>query len=515
MTKRMIIIILPLVLVPLFLVLILSSWILGASIRSLILERVEYSNSRINNNFDLFTRQMEDSMRQIIANADVQKSLTQVEVSYTTLNSISNHLKLYNFGPIQEILYMDNQQNIVQTHEFAGASIKSILKSHIQAGVSGTYASPVWTFHEDDISGDSGRFLFITRYIRHLDLDTEPGLLIFKVDPIIMDDIFDFRIMVDNVDYLLLDRNNQLVFHNVYPEWVGTSAESLSGYQGFHEDSQEFSSKSAKTDHYIYTYHLNQQTGWKIIAVIPYRLALQQLRRLQMIIYLIIVAAAGGAVAIVYITSLKFTNPIRELEEAMHSFRDGKFNMRVQIEQNDEIGEMGKSFNLMADEISTLLETIQEDQKALTSAELESLTYQINPHFIYNTLDNVHMLARSSGDKKISQLILSLTKFLRISLSKGQMIISLKDEFEHVENYLKIQRIRFGKTFDFNVTLNMAIEDMQIVKFILQPMAENCITHGFRSIDSGGRIDINGRQIGEKIEICIEDNGAGIDTATL
>jgi len=505
---------LPLVLVPLALVLILSSWLAGAYIKTLILERLDYSNEQINDRFAHFADQMEDIMRRMIVNDDVQESLTQSAISHGRQNRISGFLKLYNYGAIRDILYMDNRRNIIQTHEFSAATLQSISESHIQSRLSGTYAKQVWTFHEDDISGDEGQFLFVSRYVRHLDLDVDPGLLVFKIDPKILDDIFGCWIMVAGADYLLLDHDHRVVYHSTHPEWISYPADSVLENREILENLSEPQLPSAERSRYLFSRHVNRRTGWKILGVVPYRTAMHQLRRIQLIFYLIMVVAVMGTITVVYLTTVKFTEPIRDLEHAMHAFRDGKFDTRVTVKRKDEIGEMAKSYNLMADEISSLLDTIQKDQEALTAAELESLAYQINPHFLYNTLDNVHMLARTSDDDRITQLILSLTKFLRISLSKGHNVISLQDEFEHVENYLNIQRIRFGGTFDFRVNLDPEIAGLGIVKFILQPLAENSISHGFRNMETGGFVDILGRRVDGKIEIRVEDNGSGIDEET-
>ncbi len=501
---------LPLVLIPLALVLVLSSWLAGSILKTFILEKLEYSNKQISDTFGLFADQMEDNMRAMIVNVDVQRSLTLPDFSYSTLSSINTYLKYYNYGAVRAIVYLDNRGNIIKTNEFSAVELEDIIGSQVQVGLTGTYGQQVWTFHQDDIFGESGRFLFITRYIRHLDLNVDPGILIFKIDPSVLNTIFDNTMMVNRADYLLVDQDGQIVFHSGNSNLIGSPVEQLLNYSEYIEKPFGNRTRLSSGGSSIFSYHLNDRTGWKILGIIPYRIAMRQLRRMQLTIYVVMLLAGIGTVAVVYVATLRFTNPIRELEQAMHNFRDGKFDTRVHVSREDEIGEMGKSYNLMADEISSLLKTIQKDQEDLTAAELASLAYQINPHFIYNTLDNVHMLARTSGDDRISRLILSLTKFLRISLSKGHNIISLADEFSHVEHYLNIQNIRFGDTFDFNVSFDPVIGDLHIVKFILQPLAENCISHGFRDIESGGFIKIAGEKTTDGIEITVEDNGRGI-----
>jgi two-component system, sensor histidine kinase YesM len=507
---RMVAVILPVVILPLIIVLFLTSWITGTYIKTFILEKLDYSNKQINDRFDRLTDQMEDIMRRMIVNPDVQQTLVQSEISHREVNAISNYIKLYNYGGIRYILFLDNRHNLIQTHERSAITVKKVLHSHILPVLEGTYARQVWTFHTDDLSDDPGRYLFISRYIRHLDLNVNPGILVLNIDPEVLRDVFDPRLMVRGAAYFLLDQDDRIVFHSTNPELIGEQPYAILPPQQKRRYIGGFPMRLFNAPQDFYSYHENYRTKWKIYSAIPYRVALSELRQLQSTIYLVMLLSSIGAVSVAYIAALRFTKPIRDLEHAMHSFREGDFNTRIAINRTDEIGEMGKSFNSMADEIGSLINTIQQDQEALTAAELESLAYQINPHFIYNVLDNVHMLARTTGEERISSLIISLTKLLRISLSKGHNCIPLADEFEHVRNYLNIQKIRYGEMFNFEVTLDPSISNFQIVKLILQPLAENCITHGFSDMESDGLITIKGSKTEKGVEILVWDNGTGM-----
>ncbi len=166
---------LPLVLVPLLIVLALNSWLAAGYIRSFIIEKLDYSNKQINDKFDRLANQTEDIMRRMIVNIDVQRSLTEPEVLHGTTTAINSYLNFNSYGSIRDILIMDNQQNIIQTHELAAATFQNVAASHIQTGIAGTYGKQIWTYHQDDIYDDRGEFLFISRYVRHLEFNVEPG----------------------------------------------------------------------------------------------------------------------------------------------------------------------------------------------------------------------------------------------------------------------------------------------------------------------------------------------------
>ena len=158
---------------------------------------------------------------------------------------------------------------------------------------------------------------------------------------------------------------------------------------------------------------------------------------------------------------------------------------------------------------------LEKSREELKVAELNSLMYQINPHFIYNTLSNIYMLARMSGNKQLTLIIDSLSRFLRISLSKGSSIITAQNEIEHVSHYLAIQQARYESLFTFETHIEPEVAQAMVLKFILQPLAENSITHGFSNKTEGGFIVIKAYKDGPEICFEISDNGKGIEPGIL
>ncbi|MEW9673002.1 sensor histidine kinase [Ammoniphilus sp. 3BR4] len=206
---------------------------------------------------------------------------------------------------------------------------------------------------------------------------------------------------------------------------------------------------------------------------------------------------------------------LRKLNRAIKSFGQKKWGTRIELKGNDEINDIANTFNSMAIEIEELLDDVKKQQQLKRTFELRVLEYQINPHFLYNTLDSINWLALDSGQKQISQMVNGLSKLFRLILSKGKEMITLEEEFEMTSIYLDIQKIRFGKRFEYDLILEPEIASYPIAKLILQPIVENAIVHGVRRLRSPGKIVLTGRRIGDSVILEISDNGVGMSPEKL
>ena len=164
----------------------------------------------------------------------------------------------------------------------------------------------------------------------------------------------------------------------------------------------------------------------------------------------------------------------------------------------------------MVKEIETLVDDIHREQEIAKDAELRLLQEQINPHFLYNTLDAIIWMTEAGENQKAIQIIQELSSFFRISLSKGESIITIKNEREHVKNYLEIQRFRYQDILDYEIDMNEDILEYHIQKLTLQPIVENAIYHGIKNKRGGGKITVEGDFQGDDIIFRVRDNGIGM-----
>jgi len=199
-----------------------------------------------------------------------------------------------------------------------------------------------------------------------------------------------------------------------------------------------------------------------------------------------------------------------ELMRAMRKFGQKEWGTRIEANGHDEIGIIGEQFNVMASHIEQLLSDVKEQQRKKRQFELRVLEYQINPHFLYNTLDSIHWLAFEEGQSRISEMVNGLSKLFRLILSKGKETIPLEQEFEMVRIYLHIQKIRFEDRFDYDIRLDPDVAAFPIGKLVLQPLVENALVHGIRKVRHRGLLIVTGERRGDEIVLEIADNGVGM-----
>lgn len=217
-----------------------------------------------------------------------------------------------------------------------------------------------------------------------------------------------------------------------------------------------------------------------------------------------------GFVIVIFISRV-ISEPIIKLSHVMKNFENDT-NVRVHTKSENEIGTLYNSFNKMMSRIGDMIRDINELNTKQKNAELKILQAQINPHFLYNTLESINWMAVSVGADEISLMVSSLGSFFRHSLNNGKEFLSVENEIKQVKSFIAIEKIRFKDKFDIEYDIDEKIMQYHILKLTLQPLVENCIVHGFDRIDYKGMIKITGREHEKGVCFEIEDNGLGADT---
>jgi sensor histidine kinase YesM len=499
--KRMLIIVIPLVIFPNLLTNFVSFNIMNTYLKSMIINELERSNEDLFFAFQKFIDEIEENTRRMIAKEDIQNSLVESPLKANTRIEIERFLPLFKYGDIDYIIYLSNKNDIMNTIMQKQSTVDEIYNNIAVKSLLGTYGEMKLAIDYDEDKIYQKPFLYVSRFVRHLDLDLDPGLVLIRIDSKVFNKIFKDELLVKNSHYLLVDNNGIIAYYNNDSSLTGTSFSHLKS--------------SIDINNYYLAEYKEADINWRIISFISRSDIFYLYRRYAYIMFSIVFLTVLTAILFVFYLARRFTMPISELTHAMLDFDNGSFNTRLTPYHRDEIGEATISFNHMADEINQLLNDIERKQRELRESELRSLVHQINPHFIYNILDNINMQLRLNGDKSSSYLIQCLSRFLRISLSKGHMFISLKDEIDHCRYYLEIQSIRYDNLFSYTIDIEEDIEEKIVNKFILQPVLENCISHGFSDRDKGGIININALKEGDFLVIYVNDNGTGIDSKTL
>lgn len=211
----------------------------------------------------------------------------------------------------------------------------------------------------------------------------------------------------------------------------------------------------------------------------------------------------------------QITKPIKNMSETLSFFGAGDFSARVKVTGHDELSSLCIVINKMADQISHLFEQVKNESNQRKKLELQTLIYQINPHFLYNTLDSVNVLARINGDHEVAEIVTDLSRLFRLGLNHGKDFTSVRNEVMHVTYYLKIQNMRFENQISVNIDIDPDIMEIEIIPFILQPLVENAIIHGILPASRKGIIEITGRRVDNDVVFVVCDNGVGMTSSAL
>lgn len=234
--------------------------------------------------------------------------------------------------------------------------------------------------------------------------------------------------------------------------------------------------------------------------------------------FIVIISLCIMALCLLFATLIarEISRPVRRLTEAAEKIAAGDYSAAVHLTGTDELGVLGRAFNDMTAQIRRSITALEEKNALLVetqeqkrAAEMRVLQAQINPHFLYNTLDSIYWYSLSDRQRDIGNVVQHLAKMLRIALSKGSEYIPVERELQHVANYLEIESTIYQGRFTYEVEADPAVMSCTVLKILLQPLAENSITHGFANMERGGHIRVQVGQDADDLVLSVTDNGCG------
>lgn len=264
----------------------------------------------------------------------------------------------------------------------------------------------------------------------------------------------------------------------------------------------------------IINYYPNEKTGWTIVNVTSEKKMFAELYAMQKInIWTGCIVFLFSSLLIVYFSGL-LTQSIHRIVHAMKQTEHGNLNVKIEESTGDEIAVIASSYNKMMATINDLMEETKQAVQKQKESEIRSLEAQINPHFLYNTLDSINWMAIEKEEHDISRMLKGLALILRYSISHSNKQVPLAQELEWLEHYLYLQKNRFNDSFQYYVSMDPELKEAKMYKLLLQPFIENTIVHGFAGIKSGAELHIR-IFVKEEEFLCIEmeDNGCGMDEA--
>jgi len=369
----------------------------------------------------------------------------------------------------------------------------------------------IWGPHPDWLGGP----VFSVGKAIHGDYDNFLGMMSIDVDVELLERICG-NIRLGKTGYIMLiDEDNRIIYHP-NPELIGKSIGALLGEASLTDWQQGFTTKMGPGNQLIGVKTF-APANWKIIGLSNrFELATEMQKITGLSLTIILSTILVLALMAVYFANL-LTNPLKELQQSMRQASED-LNTNAEIHTMDEIGQLSETFNQMLARIRQLMNQSVQEQKKLRRTEMRALQEQIKPHFIYNTLDLIIGLLETNKNEDVINTVEALGAFFRTSLSHGQELITIREEAEHVRNYLYIQRIRHGDKYDYSIEIEERLLNKKTIKLILQPIVENAIYHGVRELETAdGLITIKGFLIEASNTICFQviDNGVGMEPSKM
>ncbi|WNS45725.1 sensor histidine kinase [Paenibacillus sp. MMS20-IR301] len=279
---------------------------------------------------------------------------------------------------------------------------------------------------------------------------------------------------------------------------------------GLITESSGITSETVDGRHLQLIYRTSPFTGWTTMGVFPMDESAFGVREITFsVVSFVFVVCMLGMTASFYL-AYSISRPIGQLASFMSKAESGDLTIRYWGSRSDEIGLLGRSFNTMLAQIGRLLSLTELQARQKREAELRSLQAHIKPHFLYNTLDTIHWMARSKGAEDIAEVVQSLSRLFRLGLSKGSDIIPLSDELEHIVSYLKIQHVRYSSKLTYSIEVEPQLQELYVLKLLLQPMVENAIYHGIKERRGPGHLSIQVEEREKELYLTVRDDGAGM-----
>lgn len=370
---------------------------------------------------------------------------------------------------------------------------------------SGMVITPSMKFAESD---GSSYYFHISKRMFNFDMLEKGSIatVIMTVDEDVLDNICNSSEAKTNGINFIIDKNGRVVS---YP-----NKEYIATHVG--DDIKTFVKNSgylAETHTLGINEYLDESTGWTFINVYDADEMLKDVRKTELITVIISVVVIIVVILIIIYTTKTFNKSVKTIVEGMQTVQEGDLDKRIPVHSTDEFGVISKNFNVMTERVKELLHQISSAKDRQRHAELKALEAQINPHFLYNTLDSINWMAIEHGENEISQALSNLGLILRHSVSKVEEKTPIKQECDFLKRYLDLQEIRYEGAFRYELNIDPEVKNIVIHKLLIQPFVENAIIHGFEGIEEGGLLSINIDLSFDKsfLQISIADNGNGFE----
>lgn len=391
-----------------------------------------------------------------------------------------------------------------QAVDTAGRTV--VVDTHAQ-----TYNLPKKYPDMDD--GSSGYCISVARRVNSYGRNTLMGVLMMDID---------VTELTKMLGPLLLSDQSQVYFSSAYgrilysadPGEIGSVLpRELSG--SFASQPEGSLSGRISGEESVTTWMRSEKTGWYLVNINPTSLILADIAKMKQNLLIMAVAAFGFTAAVSLTYARRVFRPVKALTGAMKQVEQGRLDMEVTVASDDEIGYLSAAFNHMLERIRRLINDNYVSRLREKDAQIESLQLQINPHFLYNTLESMNCIAMVREVDEIRVISKALASMFRYSIRHSGSMVPVSDELNHIRNYMDIQKIRFGKKVEISYMIEPPLLNCRMIPLVLQPLVENSIKYSVEEAGMSIHIEITVKRMGDKLNFCVADDGTGIDRSRL
>jgi len=357
----------------------------------------------------------------------------------------------------------------------------------------------------------SPRIIFSQPYTDLVDLELE-GFIVIGIDEL---DLRRSYASESSGAETLVTNDEGEILTDSRGKWVGRSIKDTPYFDSQRDRAIEDMNWDASNPTWLITHRRSELTGWHIIVARPRSELIEQLNSIKSFTLLVTAGLFVLAIICTWYISTWFTKPITNLLVSMRKVQKGDFTQSISVQDADELSQLSHGYNTMVRRVGQLIDEVYQVQLNRKESELKLLQSQMNPHFLYNTLNTVSLFAIQHGDHQVARMIYALSTFFRMNLSGGKDVITLKEELQLVESYLFLQKIRFGDKIIYEVELDAAAAEFPIPKLLIQPLVENAIVHGIEPLGAEGFIGISAVMEEGRLLVQVRDNGSGMSAERL
>lgn len=360
---------------------------------------------------------------------------------------------------------------------------------------------------------DPALYLSVARVIKEPRTLRRMGYILIDLKQEAFSSLFSKLKIEQSASLMIIDRDQRLLYerkadngHSAYAGLIdsGRIKELDSGTR----------ERLGETD-YLFVSHKSPYSGLSVIGLTPIGVIQKESRALMIFTLWLALFCLVSVLLLAYVVSYRITLPLVELKNNMSRVERGDFNKRVSPLGGDEFGQLGRGFNKMVDEINRLFHEVLVTRLREKEAELSALQSQINPHFIYNTLESINMMAVQRRHDEVSDMVSALGKLLRYTIDKAGRLVSLGEEIAFVDSYVRIQQIRYGGKLKVHNEIEEEVLHLHIPKLTIQPLVENAIEHGIAGREEGGTIWVSALRFDNELLITVRDDGNGLEEEEL